>query len=373
MSNQSELTESIHDQVDDLIQDETESEEDEDRSSLNATYDITSFGIDFDVRGVVGRLQDGDITIRDWQRGFVWSFKMASNFVESLLLGLPVPGIFLGTDPVTKEMYVVDGQQRLRTLRGFYEGKFPAGTGNREFALTGVTDRFNGTTYDGLNDADRRALNNSLIHATIVRQDAPDDDDTSMYQIFKRLNSGGRPVNPHEIRCAIYQGNLISKIKELNQSVQWRLIVGNPSLRLKDQELILRFMALLHKNHKYARPMEEFLNVFTQTNRNPTDAWMQETAEIFEETIGTFAQSMGKEAFRVRGGRAVNAAVFDSMSIGLANRIRKSGAPGGAAIREIHRLLISDKDYLQAVTQGTSDGRSVGNRLRIAVSAFQDA
>ena len=312
-------------------------------------------------------------------------------------------------------MYVVDGQQRLRTLRGFYEGKFPAGTGKREFALTGVTDRFNGTTYDGLNDADRRALNNSLIHATIVRQDAPDDDDTSMYQIFKRLNSGGRPVNPHEIRCAIYQGNLISKIKELNQNVQWRLIVGKPSLRLKDQELILRFMALLHKSHKYTRPMEEFLNVFTQTNRDPTDAWMQKTTEIFEETIGTFAQSMGKEAFRVRGGRAVNAAVFDSMSIGLANRIRKSGAPDEATIREIHRLLISDKDYLQAVipircnnatnhiqqrshssfsrkresirppsvntaashrngiTQGTSDDRSVANRLRIAVSAFQDA
>ncbi len=359
--------------VDDTILDETESELEDDKATLHATYDITSFGIDFDVRGLVGRLQDGDITIPKWQRGFVWTFRTASSFVESLLLGLPVPGIFLGTDPATKELYVVDGQQRLRTIRGFYEGKFPGGSGNRKFALTGVADRFYGITYTDLNDAERRELNNSLIHATVVRQDAPKCDDTSMYQIFKRLNSGGRPVNPQEIRCAIYQGKLINMIRELNEDLAWRDVVGSHSLRLKDQEMILRFMAMYHKGHDYTRPMEEFLNVFTQTHRNPSEKWMQDTAELFKGTIEAFAGSLGKEAFRISGGRAVNAAVFDSMSVGLANRIRQSGVPEYEVIRDTHRHLVSSDNYLQAITQGTSDDRSVEDRLRIASSAFKDA
>ena len=358
--------------VNDDIEDEAEIAEAE-SGVVNAGYEVTGFGVDFDVSGLVRRLQKGDITVPHWQRGFVWSRKMASVFIESLILGIPVPGVFLGEDPITKELYVVDGQQRLRTLRGFYEGKFPTYAGKRAFALTGVVPRLEGMVYDGLQNADRRALDNSLIHATVVRQFEPKNDDTSMYQIFKRLNSGGRAVNPHEIRRAVYQGRLMDEIERLNDNSDWRKIVGRPSLRLKDQEMILRFMAMLYKGDEYFRPMEEFLNVFVQANRNPDEIWLRGVADIFERTIHEFAKSMGGTAFRVARGRTVNAAVFDSMSFGLARRMEASGAPDEEATRQTHGLLLSNEKYLGAVTQNTSDVRSVGTRLQLAKTAFENA
>ncbi len=362
----------LDDEIEDLIEDKTDKEEEQDDTPpQHATYDITSFGVDFDVAGLVRRLKNEDITIPDWQRDFVWSPKMASTFIESLLLGLPVPGIFMGDDPVTGQLYVVDGQQRLRTLRGFYEGKFP--TREQEFKLSGVDSRFEGLAYQDLKDKSRRNLDNSLIHATVVRQDAPANDDTSMYQIFKRLNSGGRLVNPQEIRCAVFQGSLIDAIKELNENAEWREIVGKRSLRLKDQEMILRFMAMMHEGDRYFRPMAEFLNLFTQTNRDPDEAWMRETSQLFEQTVKSFAESKGKAAFRVSGGRAVNAAVFDSMSVGLATRIKDSGTPDVASVRDTHDRLIASEAFLRAVTQGTSDVRSVAKRLQMAKNAFSDA
>ena len=280
----------------------------------------------------------------------------------------------MGTDPDTRQLYVIDGQQRLRTLQGFYQGKFPKPvTNTRPFELAHVVDRFNGLTYNDLIDADRRSLDNSLIHATIVRQEEPKGEDTSMHQIFKRLNSGGRQANPHEIRCAVSQGMLIIRIKELNENEDWRNIVGAPSLRLKDQELILRFMAFLYKGQHYTRTMSEFLDVFAHTNRNPDDAWIRNTTNLFEETVRAFAQAKGRESFRLNIGRVVNAAVFDSMSVGLAKRIETKGVPDDRFVREVHDHLIADTNYLKFVTQGTSDDASVSSRLEIATNAFADA
>ena len=358
-----------------LIEDEAERLAEDEPDAPRARYEVTYYGVDFDVRGLVTRLQEGEIIIPPWQRDFVWSRKTSSAFIESLLLGLPVPGIFMARDPDTKEFYIVDGQQRLRSLMGFYEGKFPQGSGNRKFALTGVAPRFKGMTYNDLKYQYQRKFNDSLIHATIVEQYLPvdDDTDTSLYQIFKRLNSGGRAVNPHEIRRAVYQGKLMDEIERLNENPHWREIVGKPSLRLKDQEMILRFMAMLRMGDKYSSPMEEFLNVFVQTNRNPDEAWMRDMSGLFERTVKAFADSMGKSAFRVIGGRAVNAAVFDSMSVALATRIKLNGVPGDAAIQEVHNHLVSDEAYFNAITQGTSQERSVARRLKIAKARFENA
>lgn len=367
MTNSAQLASQTDDQVDDLIEDES----DNDNSLPRTIYEISSFGADYDVEGVVRRLSKGDITIPDWQRNFVWTYANASRFIESLLLGLPVPGIFMGTDPETKQQYVIDGQQRLRTLRGFYEGKFP--NSDRDFKLTGINSRFANLTYNDLESMDRRSLDNSIIHATIVRQDFPDDGDTSMYQIFERLNSGGRAVNPQEIRCAVYQGELIDNIKKLNQNSEWRSIMGKPSPRLKDQEMILRFMAMLQRGDEYRSPMSEFLNIFTQTHRNPDYEWMIEIAELFNKTVKSFADAKGRKAFRTSGGRVVNAAIFDSMSVGLAVRIQDMGTPDVTLIGKIHDDLIVNEEYFQAIEQGTSSERSVSTRLELAKVAFINA
>ena len=119
----------------------------------------------------------------------MWKFKEASRFIESLLLGLPVPGIFLSKEKETQKLLVIDGQQRLLTLLYFYDGIFQPT--KREFALKDVQPQFEGAIYKSLPDEDRRRLDDSILHATIIKQDEPSEDDSSIYHIFERLNTGG--------------------------------------------------------------------------------------------------------------------------------------------------------------------------------------
>ena len=353
-----------------------EDEAERDDAVVSHRYDITSFGIDFDIEGLVRRLNSEDITIPDWQRQYIWSIRQASSFIESLLIGLPVPGVFLGRDDVSGKLFVIDGQQRLKTLQFFYGGEYGSGVHLRRprpFKLVGVADRLEGISFKDLGDPDRRNLSNSLIHATVVRQESPADNDTSMYQIFKRLNDGGARVVPQEIRSAVYQGRLINTIRDLNEDSNWRRILGSPNRRMKDQEMILRFFALLYEGDQYTRPMAEFLNAFTKSNRNPDKMWIQLSSDLFRHTIGTFATAMGRP-FRLSERRAVNVAVFDSMAVGLATRIRDSeSTPSPSKVEAVHDSLIESSEFLQAVIQSTSDEASVAKRLKIAIYAFRNA
>ena len=101
---------------------ETQVEDLSEEEVLDFTYSITSYGADYPVDSLVNRLRNEKIKIPDFQRGFVWNIKQASRFIESLLLGLPVPGIFLSRDMDSADLLVIDGQQRLKSLLFFYDG-----------------------------------------------------------------------------------------------------------------------------------------------------------------------------------------------------------------------------------------------------------
>ena len=336
-------------------------------------YDITSYGADYDVEGIVKRIQRGDIWIPEFQRSYVWKLTEASRFIESLLLGLPVPGVFFAREADTGTFLVIDGQQRLRTLQFFYEGYFnprPDEKTRRVFALTSVQKRFEGRTYQTLDERDRLRLDNSIIHATIVRQEAPPDEDTSMYHIFERLNSAGRVLGSQEMRCAIYHGPLIEEIKFLNRNTTWRNIFGKESTRLKDQELILRFLALYYNAPRYQRPMEEFLNKFASEHRNADDSFLRDCRSLFTETIDIVWNGVGRKAFRL--GRALNAAVFDSVMVGLARRLRRLGSVDPESFAHAYETLLSDPEYVQAVSRSTADEAFVFLRLDKAIASFAE-
>jgi hypothetical protein len=173
---------------------------------------VTYQGTDFDVEGLVRRLQRDDIVIptfghgdptletAGFQRGFVWRRSQMDRFIESLLLGYPIPGIML-VEQTDKRYLVLDGQQRLRTLKAYYEGVHHS----REFALENVADEFKGLTYRTFSAEQKRTLDNTFIQATIVKPDGPNESLEAVYQVFERLNSGGTQLTPHEIRIALYQ------------------------------------------------------------------------------------------------------------------------------------------------------------------------
>src|SRR5438552_11127913 len=125
-------------------------------------YAISSYGADYPVDGLVKRIREGAIYVPKFQREFVWDVKDASRFVESLLLGLPVPSIFLSKEADTGKLLVVDGQQRLLSLKHFYDGIWEPT--KREFSLRGVDPTFEGKTYKSLRDEDRRRLDDAILH-----------------------------------------------------------------------------------------------------------------------------------------------------------------------------------------------------------------
>lgn len=351
----------------DPVEDETE----KDDVVPFVSYDVTSYGSDPDVEGLVRRIKKEEIFIPPFQRDYVWRQPEASRFIESLLLGLPVPGIFLATDPATNKMLVIDGQQRLKSLMFFHDGFFnPKESEKRHkvFNLIDVQERFKGKTYKNLEEKDRIRLDNSIIHATIVKQVSPPGDDTSVYHIFARLNSGGRRLAPQEIRVALYHGPLMDTVRKLNDHIAWRNIIGKPHQRMKDQELILRFMSLYKDIDKYNRPMGEFINKYAGRNKMASEAYLNDLSQKFIECCKIFSSALGKEIFRPLG--TINAAVYDSCMIGLAYRLENKKQVNMSLIKSSYECLLQDKDYLEAVTRSTADDVFVVRRINKAKDAF---
>lgn len=341
------------------------------------TYSISSYGADYPVDSLMKRMEAEDVLVPtfSWepqeeseiigfQRQYVWPRSKADRFIESLLLGLPVPGIFLVKEP-SGVLLVLDGHQRLFTLFSFYTGIL----NGKEYRLTKVQERFEGKRYKDLDPEDRRRLDDSIIHATIVRQDEPTDDQSSIYAIFERLNTGGVNLQPQEIRVALYHGEFVRVLKELNDEKAWRSLFGNKSKRLKDMELILRFFAFLYYSSQYRKPMKDFLNRYMATNRNLQKQSEDRLREIFNLTTRIIWKNIGIKAFRPK--RAVNAAVIDSLMTGVAKRLIDGGdIKDKDKFNHAFDQLMRNAKYLAAIETGTSDESSVKERLNQAEKAF---
>jgi hypothetical protein len=334
-------------------------------------YTISTEGRDYDVSSLVHRMNTGDIVIPKFQRGYVWSLKEASRFIESLLFGLPVPNIFLSVEPDNQRLLVVDGRQRLSTLTYFYEGIWPLT--KREFAIkgTGEKGKYEGFTYRTLPEADRRKLNNALLRASIIKQEQPSEDDSGIYHVFERLNTSGVSLTPQEIRSAIYHGKFSDLIGELNKNKQWRDIYGPENRFMRDQELILRFFAFYFHGQSYTAPMKEFLNRFMAWDRNLNRIPGEVLHTLFTRTIGLVYEAIGKQAFRPS--RAINTAVFDAVMVGIARRLSTGNLASLASLRSIYADLLANEKFLDITQHSTGHPSNVEARHQIATAAFANA
>jgi hypothetical protein len=119
---------------------------------------------------------------------------------------------------------------------------------------------------------------------------------------------------------------------------------------------------------KYQRPMAEFLNVFATTYAQAESSFLDNCQSLFTTTIDVVMKGVGKKAFRI--GHALNAAVFDSVMVGLARRIRAGRSVDAAQFAKAYEKLLSDKDYAQAVSRSTADEAFVSLRLTKATTQF---
>lgn len=353
-------------------------EDDAGEETLEYKFDLTFYGADYPVDGLVKRLSRSDIIIPSFdpandlafeveafQRKFIWTKVQCDRFVESLLLGLPVPGIFL-VQQSDKRLLVLDGQQRLLTMKAFYDGLL----NKKEFALQHVQAQFQGKTYKSLDDDQRRTLDDAIIHATVIKKTADDQDLSSIYSLFERLNSGGTTLSPHEIRVALAPGKLMQLVRKLNETPAWRAAFGAPSKTLKDHELILRFIALMFSPHEYASPMKDFLTNYAKHNQNLEHNTAESIENAFIGGVVAIANAVGEKPFRIS--TAMNAAIFDSVMVGIAKRLETGVPVDQKKVADAYHTLMEDPSYRYAVGKATARDDQVQTRLTLAIAAFKD-
>ena len=313
MSNLAEKQDENHDE-------DLESLESEETLGDDFEYSLTYYGVDFDVSGLIRRFENGSIFIPDFQRSYVWDKKRASKFIESLLMGIPVPGIFLYRQENDEKMLIIDGLQRLSTLKAFYDGSFKGGG----FKLSGVHKKYEKKSYEELAPEEKRKLDDIVIHATIIKAEDPvKKNSESVYLIFERLNTGGVNLTPQEIRNSIYRGDFLNLLIELSKAKDFVDLLGPISQkdRRKHEEVCLRLIALNKKLDSYNGKMKWFLNDFMEANRNFEVFSESDIRHFFIKTLDFMIKNIGIKI--LRGDKTINTAILDAIFVGVSLNIDK--------------------------------------------------
>lgn len=232
----------------------------------------------------------------EFQRNFVWNSSKASRLIESLLLNIPIPVIYVAEDE-DGHFEVVDGQQRLTSLAAFINGRYPDG---KEFRLSSlqVLNELNGRTFKDLDKISQNAIFNATLRLIVIERDSHPD---VKFEVFERLNSGAERLNDQELRNCVYRGSYNQLLHELAENPFMLKVMGAsvPHRRMIDRQLILRFFAMWRNTHlKYRSPMKRFLNHEMEAHRHATPAAIKELSATFEKSIEMAYAVFGKHAFR---------------------------------------------------------------------------
>ena len=359
------MAQEVSNEVDDLQIEEIDSElRDEETTPLE--YDITVIPADYTLEVLYQKWQNKEIVIPSFQRSYVWKIVQASRLIESFMMGLPIPPVFFYVQPDQKNL-VIDGRQRLQSIFYFLEGYFgDADYSNkrREFRLEGINpeSRWYKKRFADFEETDKRKLKNAVLRTILIRQLHPEQDYTSIYHIFERLNTGGTPLQDQEVRNCVFAGKLNDLMVDLNKYENWRKILGKPKLdsRQKDIQLILRYMALFHSGIQYKRPMKDFLSKFMVTMRNPSDKFVQEEKLRFRNTCDLIIRNLGERPFNPKG--ALNPSVFDAIFTAFGKH--SNSCPHD--IVERMKRLRENPEFRKYTSDATTNTDVVQSRLALA-------
>ncbi|BCU76746.1 DUF262 domain-containing protein [Luteolibacter sp. LG18] len=291
-------------------------EETED-AEVSIKYDIASYPSDLTLSVIYEMWSNDEILIPEFQRNFVWNIKQSSLLIESFLIGLPIPQVFFYVDEQNKSQ-VIDGQQRITSVVYYMNGYFGDENihGKKQvFRLQGLDESspFHKKRFEDLSESSQRKLRGAVLRAINIRQLNPLGEPTSIYHIFERLNTGGTPLKPQEIRNCVFRGKFVSILRKLNADKNWRSIIGKNNLdkHQKDVELILRIFGLSYFFEDYEKPMKEFLNRVMAREKKGTSKQVASFEEHFPKIAELIVARLGAKPFHIRG--RLNSSALDSV------------------------------------------------------------
>ncbi|MGN0482898.1 MAG: DUF262 domain-containing protein [Lachnospiraceae bacterium] len=342
----------------------------------NQIIKIRTKSLDVSFNELYDMYQNNELTISpDYQRLFRWEEEKQSRFVESLILEMPVPPIFvIETDDGVYEL--IDGLQRISSYLHF-RGERLGETEDDFLVLQGcdIVEDLNGLTFDKLPKALQIKIKRSFVRMEVIKKES---ESSLKYHMFKRLNTGGELLSAQEIRnCTIRllgdQG--ISFLEECSKNNDFMSVIGRiPNEKKKtkyDQELVLRFFAIKNDIDNYKYPVTEYLTRYLEKITTGEVRFDYESEKkVFEETFRFINTKWGDEAFsgKTNGGTVRNEFVlylFDGISISIASVISKimKCECTGEIVDCINR--IKDGRELQSYKTGSVNG--VKTRIKLFV------
>lgn len=353
--------------------------------SDDSLFNINSWGADLSFRELITMYEEDDLVKPELQRKYVWSKDEASRFIDSILLGLPVPSIFLAK--VGEQRLIIDGYQRILTVYDYVRGIFSGD--NKIFRLSNsdmINQRWRGKAFAELTSDEQKRIKNSTIHAIIFEQKYPQND-TGMYQIFERINASGRILKSQEIRNCVYHGKLNTLIMELNKDHNWRLLFGSEAedSRMADVELVLRFFAMydFYRDHEISVKqiaLKKYLNEYMSAMNKADDEKLEYYAEIFTSTMSMILEKIGKNAFRnltrvtpkkptQQYASAFHPAIFDAVGQAAAyiveNNIQLSQ---DRDYEQAHRALLNNAEFKDCISIRTTNVDKIRKRIELAMN-----
>ena len=353
--------------------------------SDDSLFNINSWGADLSFRELIMMYDDDELIKPELQRKYVWSKEEASKFIDSLLLGLPVPSIFLAK--IGDQKLIIDGYQRLMTVYDYVKGTFSGN--NSIFKLTNssaIHQRWRGKAFMQLPKDEQRRIQSTTIHAIIFEQKHPAND-SGMYKIFERINTSGRNLKPQEIRNCVYHGKLNTALMQVNNYPSWRSLWGPTcDTRMTDIEFILRFMTMnslvLNGSDSKQISLKKELNLFMATNAEAETEKIEAYISEFKLVSDTIWSTLGKNAFRnltkittknpvQKFSRAIHPAIFDAVAVATAQVLRSGNMEAIKKCDESnYKILLNNPEFIDCISVRTTNIDKIFRRVELACNTL---
>ena len=306
----------------------------------------------------------------EWQRSYIWDRSRASKLIESFLVDIPVPVIYLSKNEGGK-YEVIDGVQRLTSIFKYFNGEFPLSG----LVMLKLMDKKKFSELPS-------EMQNKLSDATLRTFElSPQTSKNLLFTIFERLNTGGVALTEMEIRNCIYRGKTNDLIKKLAVYEEFVKSVNQKDLSrgMLDRSLVLRFLAFYEKGYQKAQEgLKTFINDFFEYYKNPLDSKLDEFENQFKKATRAAYTVFGDFAYRLRrqdskgGGEwatRVNAAVFQVIAVSFTNDdLGQVTQRRDAILEEYLDMVTCDSNWLDSVSRSTGDAR----RIRYTFQTWND-
>lgn len=311
-----------------------------------------------------------------FQRYFRWDEYQMTRFIESIILGIPIPAIFVATNG-DGEWEVVDGLQRLSTVFSFVgilkdgdkgldkKNDWQLMEGDRVIGLEGYT-------YRDLPQKFKYALKRAVCRVEILKWNSSYD---MRYELFNRLNTGGTPLSPQEIRNCIFRdissdfNDFLFELSENEDFISALSLSVEQRESLYDQELILRFMSL-YDARKIKTSVSQYMTKFME-NALKNKNFDYDRYRILFNRLFAILKTIGPSVFR-RSNGAFATSLYDVIIYGIGHNLDKyENMSSDDIIAIIHKDLVNDANFLKLSRKGGNNQRErIMNRLALAKTIF---